>query len=187
VNKTENLNTNGLTYISGPSSSGKSRWAENIIGEHHLVTYIATSLNRPEDKDWLERIRKHKLRRPSDWTIMESPINLSESLNIIDNKHVILIDSLGGYISSNLHLDNYKWKNESKLLINTIDKICKYQKIIIVSEEIAWSVVPSTNIGNKFRDRLSYLSAKLAKIANKNWLVVQGIAIDLNKIGYIVP
>ena len=39
----------GLILVTGPSRSGKSRWAEHLVEQQSNVTYVATSAPRPND------------------------------------------------------------------------------------------------------------------------------------------
>ena len=59
--------------------------------------------------------------------------------------------------------------------------------IIIVTEEIGWGVVPASRIGHLFRERLSNLSSLVFKYSSQKWLAINGIAIDLDKVGNLIP
>ena len=62
----------GLILVSGPSRSGKSRWAEHLAGtSDRPVTYLATGADRPGDGAWQQRLLLHRQRRPSHWTTLE--------------------------------------------------------------------------------------------------------------------
>ena len=62
----------GLTLISGPSRSGKSRWAEHLAQSSGLaVTYLATGPDRPGDGGWQQRLQLHRQRRPAQWATLE--------------------------------------------------------------------------------------------------------------------
>ena len=54
-------------------------------------------------------------------------------------------------------------------------------------EETGWGVVPPTQIGGLFRDRLGQLAQQLDQIADVSWLVLQGRAVDLRAISHPVP
>ena len=65
-------NQAGLILVSGPSRSGKSRWAEHLADSSGLpVTYLATGADRPGDGAWQQRLLLHRQRRPSHWTTLE--------------------------------------------------------------------------------------------------------------------
>ena len=59
--------------------------------------------------------------------------------------------------------------------------------IIVVTEEIGWGIVPVTPIGHLFRERLTKLSSLIFQNSTQKWLAINGIAIDLEKIGHHIP
>ena len=81
----------GLIFISGPTGSGKSEVAENLLGSHSSVTYIATSTIESEDKEWIQRIKMHKERRPSHWETIEEPYTLTSTLKRVKKGNSIII------------------------------------------------------------------------------------------------
>ena len=178
-------NYKGLISITGPTRSGKSKLAEFLIKEQDLVTYIASSKPRPNDRDWQQRIDLHRSRRPDSWRLIEHPKNICRAIESIKANQSILIDSLGGIVENHLMEDNDQWNNFQNKLLNclTKDKLC----IVIVSEEIGWGIVPATPIGHLFRERHTTLTSLISRKSKKRWLAVNGTAIDLDKIGYVIP
>ncbi len=175
----------GLILVTGPTNSGKSKWAEYLLRVKSNVTYIATSAHDPSDTEWSDRILKHQKRRSKSWRTIESKGNLIESLKAVSKFDSILIDSLGGYVAMNLELTDSNWDNESNNLISLIKDL--NSTIIIVTEEVGWSVVPHTELGHLFRERLTQFSFMLNNLAVASWLVVGGYAIDLYNLGVKVP
>ena len=175
----------GLITITGPTKSGKSQLAEFLIKDHESVTYIATSKPRLNDPDWQRRIAIHKARRPDNWKLIQYPLDICNEIESIDRKDSILLDSLGGLVEQRLMDSEENWESFQNLFV----KILKSNDlaIIVVSEEIGWSIVPSTPIGHLFRERLSKLTFLLSRSSTKKWLAVNGIAIDLDKVGYCIP
>ena len=174
-----------LILITGPTRSGKSKLAEFLISAHDPVTYIATSKPRPNDPEWLSRIDFHRKRRPDKWKLIEHPKDICKAIKLIKGNHSILIDSLGGLVEQHLDEDNDEWFNfQFKFLKSlTEDNLC----IVVVSEEVGWGVVPATQLGHIFRERLSTLNSSISRKSKKRWLAVNGTAIDLDKIGNVIP
>ena len=172
-------------FVSGPSRSGKSRWAEHLMSGYKEVIYIATSQVSQSDDDWIKRIQKHRERRPKQWLVLENGDNLEKTLFDIPQSSNILIDSLGGYITRHLDKDNEEWDDITERLITTISEI--KSRVILVSEECGWDVVPGTEIGYRFRERICNLSQQFQEISTQSWLVINGRAIDINSIGLDVP
>ncbi|QNJ03174.1 bifunctional adenosylcobinamide kinase/adenosylcobinamide-phosphate guanylyltransferase [Synechococcus sp. PROS-U-1] len=174
-----------LILVSGPARSGKSRWAEHLLNNHPVVTYIATAAARPEDLDWQQRLDAHRQRRPEHWTVAESGGELVEVMKTLVPGQSVLIDALGGFVAHHLELDASDWSLLCERLIASITSsrcIC-----VLVIEETGWGVVPPTRIGGLFRDRLGALAQDLDRIADAAWLVVQGRALDLHGLGCLVP
>ncbi|WP_269605609.1 bifunctional adenosylcobinamide kinase/adenosylcobinamide-phosphate guanylyltransferase [Prochlorococcus marinus] len=178
-------NYKGLISITGPTRSGKSKLAELLITEQDPVTYIATSKPRPNDPDWLKRVDLHRKRRPDIWTLIEHPKDICKAIESIKRNESILIDSLGGLVEQYLIEDDDQWNNFQIKFLNCLsqDILC----IVVVSEELGWGIVPATPIGHLFRERHCNLSSLISRQSNKRWLAVNGTAIDLDKIGDLIP
>ena len=179
-------NYRGLITISGPSKSGKSQLAEFLMKDQVSVTYIATAKPREDDPEWQQRIIAHRNRRPEYWQLIEYPLDICKSIKSFSKKDSILIDSLGGIVDQYLLLKNKRWEMFQNSFIECL-KNNDLGIIVIVVEEISWGVVPSTPIGNLYRERLCSLASLITVISSKKWLAVQGSAIDLDKIGYRIP
>ena len=178
-------NFSGLITITGALRSGKSQLAEYLIKEQESITYIATSKPRPEDSEWDLRINLHRKRRPHRWKLIEHPPDICNSIQSIKQNESILIDSLGGLVEQHLIKNQDQWQLFQKKFISCLQK--SDLGIIIVSEEIGWGISPATAIGHLFRERLCNLSSLISRISTKKWLAVNGIAIDLDTIGYPIP
>ena len=93
----------GLILVSGPSRSGKSRWAEHLADRSGLpVTYLATGADRPGDLAWQQRVLLHRQRRPSHWTTLEVGGDLEAALE--DRRSGPLISSRLGHGQGELTL-----------------------------------------------------------------------------------
>jgi len=179
------LNFNGLVSISGPIKSGKSQLAEFLIKNQKSITYIATSMPRPNDSEWEEKINLHKKRRPDTWKLIEHPIDICRTINTRPPKESILIDSLGGLVEQHLFDVDDEWRLFQKRFVNCLSNYSFM--IIVVTEEIGWGIVPATPIGHLFRERLCNLSTLICRQSKKKWLAINGTAVNLDEIGYPIP
>ena len=178
-------NKNQLILVSGPTKGGKSEWAEHLLKSSSKVTYIASCQKHTNDADWKDRLEKHRQRRPKEWQLIESPTNLVETLGQINSSSDLLIDSLGGFVSTQLHLSNEEW---TILSMDFVDLLAlKGSKQVIVNEEVGWSIVSSTRLGNLFVDRLGVLAKQIEVICYQSWLLIHGrpIYISLLAKNYI--
>ena len=180
------LARNSLCVVLGPARSGKSCWAEHLAASSGFeVTYLATGSHNPDDFDWQERLKLHRNRRPAAWGCLEVGFELVESLEAFAPGQLALIDSLGSWVVWGLSLDTHSWEVECTALLSSI-RDCR-GRIIIVSEQTGWGVVPATAIGGLFRDRLGALEQQLLQIADQAWLVVAGRALNLFENSVAVP
>ena len=174
-----------LILVSGPSRGGKSRWAESLLIDEPHVVYIATAAERPDDVDWQRRLRLHRERRPSHWSLVESGVDLPAVIAQLQPGEAALIDALGGFVAQQLERDECAWEREANQLIDAL-KQCRATCVVVI-EETGWGVVPPTRIGGLFRDRLGALAQRLDRRANGSWLVLQGRALDLHRLSQPVP
>ena len=178
-------NFKGLITISGPTKSGKSKLAEYFIKDQEAITYIATSKPRRNDPEWQKRINIHRKRRPDNWKLIEYPQDIISTIKSKKINESFLLDSLGGLVEQHIMVDQEDWEIYQFNFINCL--INNDFGIIVVTEEIGWGIVPATEIGHLFRERLSTLSSLLSQNSKQKWLAVNGTAIDLDKIGSLIP
>ena len=175
-----------LSLISGPARSGKSRWAEHLaISSGMEVVYVATGPLRADDREWQERLRLHRQRRPNHWLLREVGADLVPALQALQVQQLALVDSLGTWVASLLEQDSVQWQASVEGLLDTVR--CGQGTLVVVGEECGWGVVPPTAIGGLFRDRLGELQQRLAPLAGAAWLVLQGRALDLHRHALPVP
>ena len=179
------INFKGLITISGPTKSGKSQLAEFLIKDQEYITYIATSNPRINDSEWNKKIEIHKSRRPDSWKLIEHPHDIFSALEYKKDNSTFLLDSLGGLVEQHLSDDQADWESFQFKFINRL----KYNDfgIIVVIDEIGWGLVPATPIGHLFRERHCALSLILSENSTQQWLALNGVAINLDKIGDQIP
>ncbi len=171
-----------IIFITGGTKSGKSEFAEYLGKKIPKITYIALSESRPEDINWQKKILQHRKRRPKDWILVESN-NLISVLKMREGP--ILIDSIGGFIMESINKDDDKWDIKINLLLDLLQG--REAETLIVGEQVGWSLVSEYEIGNKYIERLGNLQKKITKIANENWLTINGRAIKLDNISFEIP
>ncbi|BAZ42486.1 adenosylcobinamide kinase/adenosylcobinamide-phosphate guanylyltransferase [Calothrix sp. NIES-4101] len=171
-----------VILVTGPASSGKSEWAENLaLQSQKNVVYVATALQDPTDSEWQQRIQQHQLRRPPNWVILEVPTTLSITLANLKPDVCILVDSLGTWVANFLEKEDADWEQTVENFLETVELVAA--DMIFVAEETGWGVVPAYPIGRKFRDRLGTLVRKLGVISADVYLVTGGHALNLSTLG----
>ncbi|MEM8675860.1 MAG: bifunctional adenosylcobinamide kinase/adenosylcobinamide-phosphate guanylyltransferase [Cyanobacteria bacterium P01_G01_bin.67] len=176
------ISKNKITLISGPSSSGKSEFAETLAAKsHQSVVYIATAQVDEADPEWQAKIVKHQQRRPSSWQSVTTSRGLCSHLDQALASECLLIDSLGTWVANFMELEQYEWQQTSDRLLASL--INTPAEVILVGEETGWGVVPAYPMGRLFRDRLGHLSRQVGNMADVTYLVVSGHIINLSLWG----
>ncbi len=175
-----------IILVTGPARSGKSEWAEHLATQSgKSVVYVATAQTDPTDREWQARIEEHRLRRPSDWTTLHVPIELSTTLRSATSANCLLVDSLGTWLANLLDQDEATWQETLQALLQNL--IHTSSDVVLVAEEAGWGVVPAYPIGRTFRDRLGMLTRQVGAIADPVYLVTGGHVLNLSQIGTPLP
>lgn len=176
----------GLTLICGPAGGGKSRWAEHLAAcSGRPVIYLATGPLLPDDPDWQQRLQRHRQRRPPEWICREVGAALAPALSQLMANELALIDSLGTWVAAWLEADPRLWEQCCDDLVEAL-RSCTVP-LLLVCEQVGWGVVPSTEAGGRFRQRLAALEQRLMADASAAWLVLAGRALDLHRLSLPVP
>ena len=175
-----------IILVTGPARSGKSEWAETLATDSSKqVIYVATSLVDEADLEWQSRLEKHRNRRPSDWQILEVPIDLSAVVRSSASSECLLIDSLGTWTANLLEQTAPVWEETQQDLIASLKSATA--DVILVGEETGWGVVPAYPAGRLFRDRLGRLVRHIGAIADAVYLATGGYALNLTALGTPLP
>ena len=96
-----------VTLVLGGARSGKSAYAEGLIGGTGNPVYLATAEARHGDDDGGEmarRIQDHQNRRGPQWQTVEEPLDLAGVLKAHDGRPV-LVDCLTLWLANILAAD----------------------------------------------------------------------------------
>ncbi|MEM7769422.1 MAG: bifunctional adenosylcobinamide kinase/adenosylcobinamide-phosphate guanylyltransferase [Cyanobacteria bacterium P01_A01_bin.37] len=177
--------TPSTVLVTGPSRSGKSEWAERLAAgyEHggHIVTYVATSILDSSNREWAERVERHRQRRPPSWKTCHVPTDLPSTIQTAGEMECLLIDSLGTWLANGLDANEDQWAQQQQGLLDAIAHSCC--TLIVVAEETGWGVVPAYPAGRLFRDRLGTLTRHVGAIADTTYLVTAGHVLNLSALG----
>lgn len=168
-----------VELILGGARSGKSRLAEARAVELGLaVNYIATA-RHSDDAEMQARIEHHQQRRPSEWAVIEEPIELPAILQKIDNEQAcVVVDCLTLWLT-NVLLENNESLLEThiKALIKTLPTL--KAQVILVSNEVGHGIVPLGELNRRFVDESGRLHQQIAEVANRVDFVMAGLPMRL--------
>jgi adenosylcobinamide kinase / adenosylcobinamide-phosphate guanylyltransferase len=166
-----------IIFVTGGARSGKSTFALNLArATNEAVTFIATA--QDFDDEMTERISKHQLERPKEWTTIEAPIDVHTALENTQTR-VVILDCLS-LLVSNLMLENYSETQILERIQNALE-IAKTRdlKLIVVSNEVGSGVVPEYPLGRLFRDVLGRANQTVAATSSEAYLLVAGLSLRL--------
>jgi adenosylcobinamide kinase / adenosylcobinamide-phosphate guanylyltransferase len=179
-----------LTLITGGARSGKSKLAEQLAAESGLpVVYLATMEVWANDKEGVDRVARHKQRRPHEWTTLEVPVDVSQAVtNLPHGPSAVILDCLSVYVS-NLLLMRYEDGQDPYLyesdITSAVDKLLSTisdhaeKKFILVTNEVGFGVVPDTVLGRAYRDFLGNANQWVAQVADDVRLMCAGLQVKL--------
>ena len=167
-----------LTFITGPVRSGKSRravehakrWGSNTV-------FVATYLSDGSDEEMMARVRRHRAERPS-WRTLEAPLDVAAGLaQLVPPPSGVILDCLTLWASARLSAA------DDAILSDWSAQLVAFKKapwpIIIVSNELGWSLVPPDRETRRFRDLAGTLAQLTAAAADEAWLMVAGCPLRL--------
>jgi adenosylcobinamide kinase/adenosylcobinamide-phosphate guanylyltransferase len=164
-----------LELILGGARSGKSLLAEARAKEGGLpVTYVATG--QALDGEMAARIAHHRQRRPAEWRTLEVPLHLATALAAeAAAGRCLIVDCLTLWLS-NLLLAGGE-REEVAALLDALP--CLAGRIILVSNEVGWGVVPANDLARRFTDEQGRLNQRIAALCGRVTLTAAGLPLEL--------
>ena len=177
-----------LILVLGGARSGKSSFAEQLATEGGRVLYAATA--EPLDQDMEQRIAAHRAQRPPEWDTLEEPLDLASALPIaLEGYDTCLLDCLTLWVSNLLLSKEGNANAQREILAAASGLVDAYKRStatwIVVSNEVGLGVVPPSALGSAYRDALGRVNQVVAAQADKVYLMVAGLALDLKGMGAV--
>lgn len=165
-----------IALVLGGARSGKSRYAETLVGANaeRVPIYVATA--EAGDEEMAARIAHHRSRRGHAWKTIEEPLALTEALARVAVEDTVLVDCLTLWIS-NLILAEREIEVEVDALCATITAMGA--RIVLVANEVGLGIVPDNALARRFRDHAGRLNQRLAEIADHVVFLTAGLPIIL--------
>ena len=164
-----------LSLVLGGARSGKSRLAEGLVrATRRPRTYIATA--EAWDDEMRVRIRAHREERGADWRTVEAPHDLPAALADVPADHVVLLDCATLWLTNRL-LAEADLAAETAALLAAL-RTCA-APVVVVSNEVGWSIVPENALARSFRDAQGRLNQHLAEQAGLVVAVMAGLPMVL--------
>ncbi len=186
-----------LILILGGARSGKSAFAERLAQHSaHSVAFIATAT--AGDEDMRARIAHHRATRPAAWLTIEEPLDLLSAFErAAASADVLLLDCMTLWLSNwLLQQANSNFDDEPSLaelysnaalqeierLLETLVHCQPPKTLLLVSNEVGLGIHPDYAISRAYRDILGRVNQRLATSAQRVYLMVAGLAVDIKKL-----
>ena len=180
------------TLVLGGVRSGKSRYAEHLMGDAGPVTYVAPA-PAPDgsDPEWDARVARHQADRPEHWTTLET----TDLVGAIQHATMpLVIDCLGTWLTR-VFDDLAGWEaspHREWVLDAAMSELVRAWSeaevdVVAVSNEVGLGVVPPMASGRLFRDSLGRLNARMSAVSDRVVLVVAGRVLDLSEAPVVGP
>lgn len=186
-----------LILILGGARSGKSSFAERLaVSSGRRVAFIATAT--ASDEDMYQRIARHRASRPEDWYTLEEPLDLAAAIRYASTlADVLLLDCITLWLANwlgqqgDINLEqvsslsnaytNGMLKDIEELLAAVAD-LAPNKTLIVVSNEVGLGIVPAYPLGLIYRDMLGWVNQRLARTADRVYLMVAGLGVDIKRL-----
>jgi adenosylcobinamide kinase/adenosylcobinamide-phosphate guanylyltransferase len=186
-----------VVFITGPVCSGKSAFGVRLARESGCaVTYVATAASALEDVEWRARLVRHVRDRPAEWrTIETATMTDGAQLDLFRSAAAgtcLVVDALGTWLAAKIAARIDLLEVDYSVLEAQLDEeaaafadamLDSPAYVVAVSEQIGWDVVPVAAAARLFRDAMGRMAQRLAKRAEKVYLVVAGYALDVRALG----
>ncbi len=192
----------GPVLVTGPVRSGKSRHAEHLVmavldpndgvwETTPTVTYVATGRRaEPDDPEWSRRVAEHVARRPDGWRTVETA-DVAGALRTATGP--VLVDCLGTWLTAVVDAAGWGDLDVARGVVRAattelVEAVATTTlPLVLVTNEVGWSVVPTTDSGRFFQDELGRLNAAVSRVVAHVHLVVAGRVLDLSDAPLVDP
>jgi len=188
-----------LILILGGARSGKSAFAERLAtNSGRSVVFIATAT--AGDEEMRQRIIRHRAARPATWHTIEEPLDLASAvLRASELGDVLLLDcitlwlsnlfaqrggdheSAEGQYEANRLFDKAALE-ETEALLRAAQSLESGRILLIVTNEVGLGIVPPYPLGRLYRDTLGIVNQRLAQEADRVYLMIAGMGVDLKRL-----
>jgi adenosylcobinamide kinase/adenosylcobinamide-phosphate guanylyltransferase len=166
------------TLVLGGARSGKSAFAEKLVGDSGLARiYLATAT--ADDDEMKARIAHHRAQRGGGWTTIEEPMALVDALTReATHGRAVLVDCLTLWLS-NLMFRERDTDVEARRLTRFLG-VARYP-VVLVSNEVGLGLVPETRLGRDFRDAQGRLNQIVAACVPNVVFIAAGLPLWLKR------
>lgn len=187
-----------LVLVVGGARSGKSSFAERLAATSgRRVAFLATAT--ASDDEMRERIVHHQQSRPAEWLTIEEPLDIAHAVQRgSEQADVLLLDCMTLWLGNltGKMMRSYEGKEDTvafqsaltdtalaevERLLAVVTALPKGKTLLVVSNEVGLGIVPAYPLGRVYRDTLGIVNQRLAHAANRVYLMVAGLGVDIKR------
>ena len=174
---------NELILVTGGARSGKSVFAESLLADRARKFYLATA--PVTDDEMRRRIALHQARRAAArWTTLEDELDLAGMLRQAgaENADGVLIDCLTLWLNNLLYRrPDFRETNLAETFSPVLAAARSLPgcRCVMVLNEVGMGIVPETPLARVFRDVSGRCGQLAAQEADKVYLTVCGIPMQV--------
>ena len=143
------------------------------------VTFIATGV--VSDPEMEQKIRLHKMQRPSSWDTIEEPVDLIKAVHGVKKESkAVILDCLTFWVSNLIHDRNLardkiiELAGETAGFLNTSEK-----EILVVTNELGMGIIPGSREVREYRNTAGKVNRIFAAMCCRAYFVVSGIGMKI--------
>ena len=171
--------------LTGGVRSGKSRFALELAEKSGgPVLFVATAEAR--DEEMRRRITEHQKSRPPEWGLLEAATDVGRRINEeIGSNRVVILDCATLLLNNVLEKCGTDDETKAEVCVNREIKgledsiTASEATFIIVTNEVGLGLVPNNPLGRFYRDLLGQVNQRLAKLADRVYLMVSGLPVQI--------
>lgn len=200
-NRNKNLSLPPLSprfiLVLGGARSGKSTFAERLAANSgRSVAFIATATD--SDDEMRERIAHHRATRPTGWQTIEEPLDIALAVQrAAALADVLLLDCITIWLANWMtqqedtehhalllagELQDNQALSVVDALLDAVASLPANKTLIAITNEVGLGIVPDYPLGRAYRDTLGYINQRLARAADRVYLMVAGMAVDIKRL-----
>lgn len=163
--------------VIGGARSGKSRCAQALAEAHPgEIELVVTA--EILDAEMRERVARHQTERPAHWRVTEAPLELPAAIAKLARPDAsVLVDCLTLWLSNVLCTQENRLEERIGALCAAVSGAGG--QLVMVSNEVGWSIVPENALARRFRDEQGRLNQRLAALCDEVTLVAAGLPLKL--------
>jgi adenosylcobinamide kinase/adenosylcobinamide-phosphate guanylyltransferase len=172
-----------ITLVLGGTRSGKSEIAERLTAAAAAergcgVVYLATC--RPGDDELVERVRRHRERRPARWITLEEPRDPARALRDLNRPECVgLLECLSFLV--------FNWMEEGATDEEVSERIAALiaqaraaiAPLVVVSNDVSGALIPPDPSTRRYQDLVGRANQQVAAAADRVLLAIAGLPMTL--------